>query len=41
MIDSIQAGTPPTIVTLQDAVSAVEICEAEEESIRTGQMVSP
>jgi predicted dehydrogenase len=39
MIDSIQAGKAPTIVTPQDALSAVQICEAEEKSIRTGKPV--
>jgi predicted dehydrogenase len=37
MIDSIQNGTPPSIVTARDALSAVEICEAEERSVQTGQ----
>ncbi|MDB6016768.1 MAG: afr 7 [Pedosphaera sp.] len=40
MIHSIQQGTPPTIVTAIDALVAVEICEAEEESIRTGKIVT-
>jgi predicted dehydrogenase len=39
MIDSIQNGHPPTIVTPQDGLSAVEICEAEEKSIRLGRPV--
>ena len=39
MIDSIQAGTAPTIVTPEDALSAVQICEAEEKSIRLGRPV--
>ena len=38
MIHSIQSGTPPS-VTAQDALSAVEICEAEEQSIKTGRAV--
>jgi predicted dehydrogenase len=37
MLESIRAGEPPNVVTAEDAVSAVEICEAEERSIRTGQ----
>jgi predicted dehydrogenase len=37
MIDSIRNGTPPSIVTARDALSAVEICEAEERSVQTGQ----
>ncbi len=40
MIRSIQAGTPPTIVTAEDALQAVKICEAEEQSIRTGKAVA-
>ncbi len=39
MIDSIQKGTPPTVVTAEDGVRSVEICEAEERSIRTGKVV--
>jgi predicted dehydrogenase len=39
MIRSIQAGKRPTVVTAQDALSAVEICEAEEESVKTGRVV--
>jgi len=32
-------GTPPEIVTAADGVGSVEICEAEEESVRTGAIV--
>jgi len=39
MIESIQCGTPPSIVTAADGLGAVEICEAEEKSIRTGKVV--
>jgi predicted dehydrogenase len=39
MVESIQAGKAPSIVTPQDALSAVQICEAEEKSIRTGKPV--
>lgn len=39
MIESIQAGRPPHKVTPADGLSAVEICEAEEASIRTGGLV--
>jgi predicted dehydrogenase len=39
MIESIQNGTPPTLVTAEDGVSSVEICEAEERSIRTGKVL--
>jgi predicted dehydrogenase len=37
MCECVLAGTPPSIVTAQDGLSAVEICEAEERSIQTGQ----
>lgn len=36
MVESIRAGKPPTIVTVNDAVSAVELCAAEERSVLTG-----
>ena len=39
MIDSIRSGQAPTIVTPEDALSAVQICEAEEKSIRLGRPV--
>jgi predicted dehydrogenase len=39
MIQAIQTGTPPTVVTPQQGLSAVEICEAEEKSIRLGRPV--
>jgi len=39
MIESIQNGTPPTLVTVEDGVGSVEICEAEERSIRTGKVL--
>ncbi len=39
-IESIQAGRPPSIVTGDDGLSAVEICEAEERSVKTGQWVA-
>jgi predicted dehydrogenase len=31
--------TPPSVVTANDGLGAVEICEAEEESVRTGAFV--
>jgi predicted dehydrogenase len=40
VVESIQAGKAPTVVTAQDGVSAVELCEAEEQSIKTGQLVA-
>jgi predicted dehydrogenase len=39
MVQSIQKETPPSIVTAADGLSAVEICEAEEKSIKTGKVV--
>ncbi len=38
-LESIQAGKPPSIVTAADGANAVELCEAEERSIATGQPV--
>jgi predicted dehydrogenase len=32
-VQAIRSGKPPTVVTCADAVSAVEICEAEEKSV--------
>jgi len=40
MIQAIQTGTPPAIVTAEDGLSAVEICEAEEKSVKTGRIVA-
>ena len=40
MIDSIRSGRPPTIVTAQDALSALEICAAEEKSVKTGRAIA-
>jgi len=39
LLDCIRTTKPPGIVTAQDAVSAVEICEAEERSVRTGEPI--
>ena len=41
MIEAIKAGRAPTVVTAMDGLSAVEICEAEERSIQSGQAVVP
>jgi len=38
-LDCIENGRPPSIVTGEDGFHAVEICAAEEQSARTGQMV--
>ena len=40
IVEAIQKGTPPTVVTAQDGLSAVEICEAEERSIKLCESVS-
>ena len=40
MITAIKTGKAPTLVTAQDGLSAVEIIEAEEKSIKTGQIVN-
>ena len=39
MLDCVRSGTPPSTVTPQDGVSAVEICEAEERSVNSGKIV--
>ena len=39
-IAAIQSGKAPSVVTAADAVSAVEICEAEERSAKSGQLVT-
>lgn len=39
MIDCIQMSRQPSVVTVQEGLSALEICEAEEKSINTGQVV--
>lgn len=38
-VDCVAGGRPPQTVTARDGVTALEICEAEEKSIRTGQIV--
>jgi predicted dehydrogenase len=40
MIQSIQSGTPPSIVTAADGFNAVAICDAEERSVQTGAVVT-
>jgi predicted dehydrogenase len=39
MIEAIQTGKPPKIVTVEDGLSALEICAAEEKSVKTGRVV--
>lgn len=38
-VDCVARGERPEIVTARDAVTALEICEAEEKSVRTGRPV--
>jgi predicted dehydrogenase len=40
IIECIQQGKRPSIVTSTDGMTALEICEAEERSVRTGTVVS-
>ena len=40
VVDCARFGKRPTTVTALDGVTALEICEAEEKSVRTGQVVS-
>jgi predicted dehydrogenase len=40
MIDSIVGGHPPTVVSAADGLSAVEICEAEERSVRSRKVAT-
>lgn len=40
MVECVREGRPPSIVTAEDARSAVEICEAEERSVATGKVVA-
>ena len=39
LTECIASGRPPTVVTAKDGQSSVEICEAEERSVQTGQIV--
>jgi predicted dehydrogenase len=38
-LDAVRAGRAPTVVTPADGAAAVELCEAEAESIRRGELV--
>ena len=40
VVDCARFGKRPTTVTALEGVTALEICEAEEKSVRTGQLVS-
>lgn len=39
IIEAIQTGRPPSVVTARDGLSSVEICAAEERSVRAGRLV--
>lgn len=39
MVESIQSGTIPNVVTAQDGLTSVELCEAAKRSIETGERV--
>jgi len=39
MIECIRRRRRPTVVTARDGLAAVELCEAEEQSVRTGKLV--
>jgi hypothetical protein len=38
-LDCVLTGRRPEVVTARDGVTALEICEAEEDSIRTRSVV--
>jgi predicted dehydrogenase len=38
-VAAIQSSRPPTVVTAQDGIDSVEICEAEERSVQSGQVI--
>ncbi|SRR6266498_918943 len=39
-VECVRAGLPPTVVTAKDGLLSVEICEAEERSVKERQIVS-
>ena len=39
IVKCVQTGKRPTIVTARDGLTALEICEAEEKSVKTGGLV--
>ncbi len=39
MIQSIESGTAPTLIRPEDGLTAVEICEAEEASVKSGSVI--
>jgi predicted dehydrogenase len=40
MLEAIRTGKAPTVVTAADALKSIEICEAEEKSVLTRQMIA-
>jgi predicted dehydrogenase len=40
VVECARTGKPPSVVTAGDGLSALEICEAEERSLKTGQVVN-
>ncbi|HZR18692.1 MAG TPA: Gfo/Idh/MocA family oxidoreductase [Verrucomicrobiae bacterium] len=40
VVECAAAGTRPSVVTVHDGLSALEICEAEEKSLKTGAVVT-
>ncbi len=40
MVECVHEGKPPAVVTGQDGLTALEICEAEERSVRTRAVVA-
>ena len=40
VVECALAGRRPSVVTARDGVTALELCEAEEESLKTGQIVA-
>jgi len=40
MVDCAKSGKAPAVVTARDGVSALEICEAEEKSLKTGEIAA-
>jgi predicted dehydrogenase len=39
MVGCVQSGKPPSVVTAQEGLSAVEICEVAEESVKSAKVV--
>ena len=39
-VSCLQAGRAPAVVTAQDGLAAVEICEAEERSVQERRLVA-